>query len=98
MKKPASPPAAAASARLSLRPSPRLDLVCTAIQASTPAEMLRRVGATFSDTRFLEFRLDSLPLPNAVLPKLKRFLADHPAFPPSPPVAASLTAGTSLGR
>jgi 3-dehydroquinate dehydratase/shikimate dehydrogenase len=52
--------------------------VCTAIQASTPAEMLQRANAALRDTRFLEFRLDSVPLPNAALPKLKRFLVDHP--------------------
>jgi 3-dehydroquinate dehydratase/shikimate dehydrogenase len=74
MKKPSSPPAAAASPR----PGPRLDLVCTAIQASTPAVMLQRAAAGLRDTRFLEFRLDFLPLPNAVLPKLKSFLSDQP--------------------
>src|ERR1700676_2992142 len=78
MKKPASPPAAAPSARSRLRVSPHLNLVCTAIQASTPAEMLQRAADALRDTRFLEFRLDSLPLPNAVLATLKRFLSDHP--------------------
>jgi 3-dehydroquinate dehydratase/shikimate dehydrogenase len=71
MKKPAWKLAADASARLSL------DLICTAIQASTPGEMLQRANAALRDTRFLEFRLDSLPRPSAVLPKVKAFLAEH---------------------
>ncbi len=73
MKKPASLPAATASPR----PRLRLGRICTAIQAGTPAEMLQRAAAALSDTRFIEFRLDSLPRPSAVLPKIKTFLAEH---------------------
>ena len=74
MKKPVPQPASAVSAR----PRLRLDRVCTAIQAGAPAEMLARAAAALKDSRFLEFRLDSLPRPAAVLPKIKAFLADHP--------------------
>jgi 3-dehydroquinate dehydratase / shikimate dehydrogenase len=30
-----------------------------------------------ADSKFLEFRLDSLPKPAAALPQLKEFLAEH---------------------
>jgi len=74
MKKPSAQPAAAAPAR----PHLRLGRVCTAIQAGTPAEMLERARAALKDSRFLEFRLDSLPNPAAVLPGIKRFFAQQP--------------------
>jgi 3-dehydroquinate dehydratase/shikimate dehydrogenase len=57
----------------------RLGGICTAIQAASPAEMLDRAKAALADVRFLEFRLDSLPRPAAVLPKIKAFLAEHPS-------------------
>ncbi len=74
MRKPAAQSLAPASNRSRLR----LGKVCTAIQAASPAEMLQRAAAALADTRFLEFRLDSLPHPSAVLPRLKTFLSDHP--------------------
>src|SRR5258708_6920659 len=74
MKKPAPLPAAAASPR----PRLRMGRICTAIQASAPAEMLQCAIAALGDTRFLEFRLDSLPRPSSVLSKIKAFLAEHP--------------------
>ena len=74
MKKPAPQPAAAAPPR----PRLRLSRVCTAIQAGTPAEMLERAGAAIKDTRFLEFRLDSLTRPAAALPRVKTFLTELP--------------------
>ena len=74
MKKPAPAPAASAAARRRLQ----LSRVCTAIQAASPAEMLERAEAALKDSRFLEFRLDSLPRPAAVLPRLKTFLTEHP--------------------
>ncbi len=73
MKKPARSPAAAASARPRLRFGP----LCTAIQAATPAEMLQRAAAALRDTRFLEFRIDSLPRPASVLTRIKSFLIEH---------------------
>jgi 3-dehydroquinate dehydratase/shikimate dehydrogenase len=59
-------------------PRLRLDKICVAIQASTPAEMTQRARTALKDARFVEFRLDSLPSPAAALPRMKRFLADHP--------------------
>ena len=48
-----------------------------AIQAGSAAEMLERATSALADSKFLEFRLDSLPKPAASLPKLKEFLASH---------------------
>ena len=73
MKNHASPPAAAASHR----PRKRLGRVCTAIQAATPAEMIQRATAALADTRFVEFRLDSLPRPANAIPRIKSFLTEH---------------------
>jgi len=67
-----------AASAVSIRPRLRLSRVCTAIQAGTSAEMLERAAAALKDSRFLEFRLDSLSRPAAVLPKLKAFLREHP--------------------
>jgi 3-dehydroquinate dehydratase/shikimate dehydrogenase len=55
----------------------RVPKICIAIQASTPAEMFSRAGAALKDSRFLEFRLDSLAEPASALPRLKKFLAEH---------------------
>jgi len=67
------------SAELAQDGAPRLRLpkICVAIQAGTPAEMVARAEAALKDAKFLEFRLDSLPEPAAVLPQLKRFLATN---------------------
>src|SRR4051812_19868693 len=65
---PATPP---------LRPRLQLGKMCVAIQAPTPGEMLERAERALTDARFLEFRLDSLPRPAAVLPDLKAFMAAH---------------------
>jgi 3-dehydroquinate dehydratase/shikimate dehydrogenase len=73
MKKPSSPSVAVAPSR----PLLRLGRICTAIQAATPLEMMHRATSALKDTRFLEFRLDSLPRPAAVLPKIKAFLGNH---------------------
>lgn len=48
-----------------------------AIQAATPAEMMARAEAALRESKFLEFRLDSLPRPDAVLTALRRFLAGN---------------------
>jgi len=65
--------AQSASARVNVRHGK----ICVAIQAGTPAEMMERASLALKDSKFLEFRLDSLPVPSAVLTRLKRFLADH---------------------
>ena len=38
---------------------------------------MERAEAALQDSKFLEFRLDSLPKPAAALPKVKEFLAAH---------------------
>ena len=48
-----------------------------AIQGGTAAEMTERAEAALSDSKFLEFRLDSLAKPAAALPKLREFLANQ---------------------
>ncbi|MGD0891552.1 MAG: shikimate dehydrogenase [Terracidiphilus sp.] len=55
----------------------RLGKVCIAIQAGSPTELVERAESALKDSKFLEFRLDSLTKPAAVLPKLKEFLAEH---------------------
>jgi len=62
---------AAAVARL------RVGKLCVAIQAGSPVELIERAEAALSDSKFLEFRLDSLPRPLMVLGKVKEFLAEH---------------------
>ena len=61
----------------SSRPPRRLPKICVAIQASTPTEMFTRAEAALKDAKFVEFRLDSLPDPAAILSRLKTWLADH---------------------
>ncbi|HMD76101.1 MAG TPA: shikimate dehydrogenase [Terracidiphilus sp.] len=58
-------------------PRLRLDKLCVAIQAGSAAEMMERAEAALKDSKFLEFRLDSLAKPAAALPRLKEFLAQH---------------------
>jgi 3-dehydroquinate dehydratase/shikimate dehydrogenase len=62
-----------------LPPAPRLRVpkLCVAIQAGSAAEMVERAKAAIQDTKFIEFRLDSLAKPAAALPKVKEFLARH---------------------
>ena len=63
-------------------PPPRMRLtnlgkLCVAIQASSPEELIERAASALADSRFLEFRLDSLAKPASILPKVKEFLAAH---------------------
>jgi len=63
-------------------PAPRLrladlDKLCVAIQAASPAEMIQRAESALADSRFVEFRLDSLPKPAAALSGIKGFLSAH---------------------
>jgi 3-dehydroquinate dehydratase/shikimate dehydrogenase len=55
-------------------PRLRLGKLCVAVQGSTPSELWERVQMALNDSKFLEFRLDALPKPAAVLPELKAFL------------------------
>ena len=43
----------------------------------SPGELMDRAEAALKDSKFLEFRLDSLPKPAAALMYLKQFLAEH---------------------
>jgi len=58
-------------------PRLRVGKLCVAIQGSSPAELFERADAALGDSRFLEFRLDSLPKPAAALPRVGKFLAEH---------------------
>jgi len=58
-------------------PRVRTGKLCVAIQGSSAAEMMERAEAALKDSKFFEFRLDSLAKPAAVLPGLKEFLAAH---------------------
>jgi 3-dehydroquinate dehydratase/shikimate dehydrogenase len=60
---PAAPPA--------VLPRLRVGKLCIAVQGATPAELMSRVDAALKDSPFIEFRLDSLPKPAAVLPDIK---------------------------
>jgi 3-dehydroquinate dehydratase / shikimate dehydrogenase len=68
---PSTPAPAQASPRL------RVGKLCVAIQAGSVPEMMERATAALNDSKFLEFRLDSLPKPAAALPRLQEFLADR---------------------
>ena len=58
-------------------PRPRISKLCVALQGSTPAELWERAEAAARDTKFLEFRLDSISKPATALDGLKKFLAQH---------------------
>jgi 3-dehydroquinate dehydratase / shikimate dehydrogenase len=55
----------------------RVGKLCVAIQAASPGEMVERAELGLKDSRFFEFRLDSLPKPAAALPYLRQFLSEH---------------------
>jgi 3-dehydroquinate dehydratase/shikimate dehydrogenase len=58
-------------------PRLRVGKLCVAIQAGSAAEMMERAQAALADSKFLEFRLDSLAKPAAALGQLREFLAEH---------------------
>ena len=51
--------------------------VCLAVSAETSEDMLEIAETMARDNPFMEFRLDYLKQPAAVLPKLRRFLETH---------------------
>lgn len=55
----------------------RIGKICVAITGTTPAEMLRNAEDIVRENHFVEFRLDYLPNPLAVIPKLKTFLYER---------------------
>ena len=58
-------------------PRPRLGKLCVAIQAATPAELWQRAASAAEETKFVEFRLDSLAKPAAAFPGFQEFLTAH---------------------
>src|ERR1035441_7679825 len=66
-----------AHAAVAVGPRLRLGKVCVAVPAASPTEMMERAGIALRDTKFLEFRLDSLPKPAQALPKIKDLLQLH---------------------
>jgi 3-dehydroquinate dehydratase / shikimate dehydrogenase len=55
----------------------RIGKICVAITGATPADMLRNAEEIVRENHFVEFRLDYLPNPVAVIPKLKTFLYER---------------------
>ena len=55
----------------------RLPRVCVALFASNPAELMEKIEAAANENSLLELRLDYLPKPALILPKLKEFAGFH---------------------
>lgn len=55
----------------------RIGKICVAITGSTPADMLHNAEQIVRENQFVEFRLDYLPNPLAIIPKLKTFLYER---------------------
>lgn len=55
----------------------RIGKICVAITGASPAEMLENAEQVVRENHFVEFRLDYLANPMAVLPKLKTFLYER---------------------
>jgi len=60
-------------------PAPRLRVakLCVAIQADSATVLMERAAAALRDSKFLEFRLDTLAKPATALPAIKEFLAGN---------------------
>jgi 3-dehydroquinate dehydratase/shikimate dehydrogenase len=55
----------------------RIGKICVAITGGSPAEMLENAEQSVRENHFVEFRLDYLANPAAILPKLKTFLYER---------------------
>ena len=55
----------------------RIGKICVAIMGATPAEMLEKADQIVRENAFVEFRLDYLPNPQAIIPQLKQFLYER---------------------
>lgn len=55
----------------------RIGKICVAITGANPAEMMQNAEEIVRENHFVEFRLDYLANPAAVLPKLKQFLYER---------------------
>jgi 3-dehydroquinate dehydratase / shikimate dehydrogenase len=76
---PTLPPMSAAPISFVQRFIPlRLPRVCVAVTGSDPTELIEKAEGLVRDNPFLEFRLDYLPRPGMLLPKIKRFFEMFP--------------------
>jgi 3-dehydroquinate dehydratase / shikimate dehydrogenase len=64
----------APTAPAAVLPRLRMGKLCISVQGATPAELLSHAEAAIKDSVFIEFRLDFLPKPPAVLPEIKALL------------------------
>jgi 3-dehydroquinate dehydratase/shikimate dehydrogenase len=55
----------------------RLPRVCVALFAADPVELMQKLEASTNENSLLELRLDYLPHPAQILPKLKQFAEFH---------------------
>src|SRR5438045_3013138 len=55
----------------------RLPRVCVALFAANPAEFMEKIEAAANENSLLELRLDYLPRPAVLFPKLKQFAEFH---------------------
>lgn len=55
----------------------RIGKICVAVTGSNPAEMMQNAEEIIRENHFVEFRLDYLPNPLAVIPRLKKFLYER---------------------
>ena len=55
----------------------RVGKLCLAVQGGSPAELVERAETGLKDSRFFEFRLDTLPKPAAAFPYIRQFLSEH---------------------
>jgi 3-dehydroquinate dehydratase/shikimate dehydrogenase len=55
----------------------RIGKICVAITGTTPADMLKNAEEIVRENHFVEFRLDYLPNPLAILPRIKTFLYER---------------------
>ena len=55
----------------------RIGKICVAITGSSPADMMQNAENIVREDHFVEFRLDYLPNPAAILPRLKQFLYER---------------------
>jgi 3-dehydroquinate dehydratase/shikimate dehydrogenase len=56
----------------------RLPRVCVAVVSADANELTEKAEALVRDNSFLEFRLDYLSKPGLALPRIKRFIENHP--------------------
>jgi 3-dehydroquinate dehydratase/shikimate dehydrogenase len=55
----------------------RIGKICVAITGATPADMMHNAEEIVRENHFVEFRLDYLPNPLAIIPRLKQFLYER---------------------